>query len=113
LEDADNSDELDPATPKRYIEAFPGPAGETLRQERTPFEVLEGMQREEGRAPWDPFASRAEWELAEWLIKNVGQSSTDKYLQLPIVSREIWLKKKKKKKLSFVKGEQSQQPIVP
>jgi hypothetical protein len=86
VEDADNSEDHDPATPKRYVEAFPGPAGDTLRQEKTPFEVLEGIQREDGKAPWDPFASRAEWELAEWLINSVGQSSTDKYLQLPIVS---------------------------
>ncbi|KAG1724898.1 uncharacterized protein EDB91DRAFT_1031057, partial [Suillus paluster] len=25
-----------------------------------------------------------EWELAQWLIKNLGQTWTDKYLKLPI-----------------------------
>jgi hypothetical protein len=87
LEDTDNkSDDVDPVTHRRYVEPFPGPAGETLRCEKTRFEILEGEQRTEGKAPWEPFASRAEWELAEWLVKNVRQRSTDKYLQLPIVS---------------------------
>lgn len=94
VEEANNSTDLDPETPMRYVETFPGPAGDTLRQEKTPFEVLEGVQREEGKAPWDPFASRAEWELAEWLIGNVGQTSTDKYLQLPIVSEIFGFTKK-------------------
>lgn len=84
-EEADDGNS-DPLTPKRYVEPFPGPAGDTLRREKTRFEILEEQQKLEGKAAWEPFASRAEWELAEWLMKNVGQKSTDKYLQLPIVS---------------------------
>jgi hypothetical protein len=86
--DETDGDETDPATPKRFIEPFPGTAGGTLRQETTQFEVLEREQRLEGMAPWELFASRVEWELVEWLIKSVGQKSTEKYLQLPIVSRD-------------------------
>jgi hypothetical protein len=74
------------ATRKRYVEPFPGPAGVASRREKTRFEGLLEIQRLEGKAPWYPFASRTEWGLVEWLMKNVGQRSTDEYLQLPIVS---------------------------
>ena len=82
----DDSDNIDQATPKRYVEPFPGPAGDALRQEKTRFEILEGVQQMEGKTSWEPFASRAEWQLAEWLMKNVRQKAIDEYLQLPIVS---------------------------
>jgi hypothetical protein len=85
LEDEDDTHEDHLATPKRYFEPFPGRAGDALRQEKTRFETLEEEQRLEGKLPWEPFASREEWGLAEWLMKNVGQTSTDQYLQLPIV----------------------------
>jgi hypothetical protein len=86
VDEVDDSDDVDLAPPKRYVEPFPGPAGDALRREKTGFETLEGVQRLEGKPPWEPFASRAEWELAEWLMKNVGQRSTNEYLKLPIVS---------------------------
>jgi len=78
LEEADNREDTDPATPNRYIEPFPGPAGEALTQEKTRFENWEGELRLEGKTPWDPFASRSEWELAQWLMKNVGQRDFSK-----------------------------------
>lgn len=79
-------EEVDEATPKRYIKPFPGPAGDALRHEKTRFVILEEIQQLEGRSRWEPFASKAEWELAEWLMKYVGQKATDEYLQLLIVS---------------------------
>jgi hypothetical protein len=88
VEDADDSerDVNELVTSKRYVEQFTGPAGEALRQEKTRFEILQGIQQSEGKTPWEPFASREEWGLVEWLMKNVGQKSTDDYLQLLIVS---------------------------
>lgn len=35
--------------------------------------------------PWAPFADQEAWELAQWVITNVGQNATDKFLKLPIV----------------------------
>jgi hypothetical protein len=84
--DDQHEDDDNLATPMRYVEAFPGPAGVPLRTEKTRFENLLEIQRLEGKDPWYPFASRREWGLVEWLMKNVGQKSTDEYLQLPIVS---------------------------
>lgn len=72
----------------RYIESYPGKAGEGTHKSKTQFEEWLESQEHEGKKPWDPFASKEEWELACWLIKNVGQSSTDEYLKLQIV-REV------------------------
>jgi hypothetical protein len=97
VEDADDEDDSNltkESGPVRYVEPFPGPAGEASRQEKTRFEVLQQIQESEGKTLWEPFASRAEWGLAEWLMKNVGHKSTDDYLQLPIVSWHFRLKKK-------------------
>jgi hypothetical protein len=81
---ADDDDEA--GDNQRFIEPFPGVAGEALRQEKTRFEILEQTHQLEGGNPWAPFANKAEWGLVEWLMKNVGQKSTDEYLRLPIVS---------------------------
>jgi hypothetical protein len=88
-EDAEELDS-DQATPKRYIESFPGPAGAALREEKTRFDILEEESWLEGKSHWELFASRAEWELAEWLMKNAGQKAMDEYLQLPIVSWHLY-----------------------
>lgn len=85
VEDPDENDQPN-KKPKRYVEPYPDPAGQALRREKTRFEIMQDTQRCHGVSPWTPFASRDEWELVEWLMKNVGQRSTDDYLQLPIVS---------------------------
>lgn len=74
---------------RRFIDPFPEAAGEALRPEKTNFEILQLKHQSEGGSPWTPFANRAEWGLAEWLIRHVGQKTTDKYLQLPIVSGHL------------------------
>jgi hypothetical protein len=81
----DNEDDYNPSS-IRYVEPFPGSAGEPLRREKTRFELLQEIQKSEVKGPWEPFSSREEWGLAEWLMRNVGQKSTNEYLQLPIVS---------------------------
>jgi hypothetical protein len=104
----DNEDDYNP-TPLRYVEPFPGPAGEPLRREKTRFEMLQEIQKSEEKSPWEPFSSREEWGLAEWLMKNVGQKSTNEYLQLPIVSQCFCFKKNSQ----YFKGKQLQKPIIP
>ncbi|KAG2363978.1 hypothetical protein BDR07DRAFT_1280969 [Suillus spraguei] len=34
---------------------------------------------------WGPFKDEEEWQLAKWLIQNVGQNQMDKFLKLPII----------------------------
>jgi hypothetical protein len=50
--------------------------------------LLQGLvhKEKEGEDEWAPFADREEWGLAEWLIKSLGQTCTDEFLKLPIVS---------------------------
>jgi hypothetical protein len=35
---------------------------------------------------WTPLEDEDDWQLAEWLVKNVGQNSIDEFLKLPVVS---------------------------
>lgn len=51
----------------------------------------EGDSNDEDQMFW-PFADEEEWDLARWLIRSVGQSSTDKFLKLPIVSQVNYVK---------------------
>jgi hypothetical protein len=71
----------------RYIEKFPEEylAGATWGRSRTLFESLDEEQKQEGGSRWAPFEDEDEWQLAEWLIRNVGQKQTDSFLRLPIV----------------------------
>jgi hypothetical protein len=73
-------------THRRWIKDFPLPAGTRLRPAQSYFETVREDQRKNGDDPWAPFKDEEEWELAQWLITNVGQNATDKYLKLPIVS---------------------------
>jgi hypothetical protein len=41
-----------------------------------------------GEEPWAPFKTKGDWELAVFLIRELYQTATDKYLKLPIVSRQ-------------------------
>ncbi|KAG6914685.1 hypothetical protein DXG01_015946 [Tephrocybe rancida] len=70
---------------ERYIHEYPCPAGQWIRCAKTAFENLVDCQAKEGKEHWEPFESEEEWELAMWLIKHIGQKSTDEYLKLPIV----------------------------
>jgi hypothetical protein len=72
----------------RYIENFPEDhlAGATRGHCKPLFESLEDERKRVGSSHWAPFEDEEEWQLAEWLIRNVGQKQTDAFLKLPIVS---------------------------
>jgi hypothetical protein len=72
----------------RYIENFPEEflAGATWGRCKPLFESIDEEQKRAGRSRWAPFEDEDEWQLAEWLIRNVGQKQTDSFLKLPIVS---------------------------
>lgn len=75
-----------------WIEDYPEPAGIAGKHVLSYFEEIRAKQKENGEESWAPFADQEEWELAQWLIMNVGQNVTDKYLKLPIV---CWILPKK------------------
>ena len=77
---------------ERWAGRYPSPAGETIGEGTTIFEGWHTDQKNEDRSAWYPFSSQDEWELAQWLMKSVGQTSIDEYLKLPIVSERKLLK---------------------
>lgn len=83
VEDAEDEDEPNLS---RYTEAYPGRVADVLGSKPTKFEKIQAQQKSDGLEPWAPFADEEEWELVKWLMKNVGQTKTDEFLKLPIVS---------------------------
>jgi hypothetical protein len=73
-------------TQSRWIKDYPRPAGTPGRPAQSYFEMVRDEQKKNSDPPWAPFKDEEEWGLAQWLITNVGQNATDKYLKLPIVS---------------------------
>jgi hypothetical protein len=76
-------------TPGRYAEDYdPADVARILRKSQSAFEMTKEGQNNAGleEEPWAPFDDEDEWKLAEFLIKEVSQTATNKYLKLPIVS---------------------------
>jgi hypothetical protein len=67
-------------------EDYVGVGAETLGKGNTVFERLREEQATSGSGRYEPFLDSDEWGLASWLSKHVGQTATDAYLKLPIVS---------------------------
>ncbi|KAG0691775.1 hypothetical protein DFH29DRAFT_883744 [Suillus ampliporus] len=74
----------------RWIESYAAhhragaPCREVDEVTPTKFDQIR-QQLEANGTPWGPFDDEEEWELAKWLIQNVGQNQTDKFLKLPII----------------------------
>jgi hypothetical protein len=54
----------------------------------TYFHKWENQQQLDGTLEWAPFENHQEWELAQWLMKSLGQMSIDEYLKLLIMSNQ-------------------------
>lgn len=84
LEDVIDEDDLD-----YYLREFPSEkeAGAVFGGDsRTLFHAIRDDQILKGDEILGPFRDDGEWELAKWLIKNVGHTQADIFLKLPIVS---------------------------
>jgi hypothetical protein len=76
--------------PGRYAEEYNlADVAHILRKSRTDFEALkqEQIYAGLGKKPWAPFEDEDEWQLARFLIKEVSQTATNKYLKLSIVRK--------------------------
>ncbi|KAG1887742.1 hypothetical protein F4604DRAFT_1877525 [Suillus subluteus] len=74
-------------TPFSYTGCYFEPqadAGWALHEGETKFKRYRRHQEEEVEDRWLPFEELEEWDLAEWLVKNLGQTRTDEFLKLPI-----------------------------
>ncbi|KAF8188308.1 hypothetical protein K438DRAFT_1907473 [Mycena galopus ATCC 62051] len=86
-------DQEDRCTPEDqwYSQSFPASrgAGKPYGPSKTLFEKIRDDQILMGCEILGPFADEEEWELAKWLIKNVGHSQTETFLKLPIITDRV------------------------
>ncbi|KAJ7274667.1 hypothetical protein C8J57DRAFT_1062559 [Mycena rebaudengoi] len=82
---------------QEWRERFPGPAGATFGKGKTTFEEIRDEEILKGAEVLGPFKDEAEWELAKWLIKNVGHTACEEFLQLAIISERAQPSYTKKK----------------
>lgn len=82
----EGTEEVDPSL--LHVRLFPtqNEAGKVYGEDQTVFEVIRNQQESEKRDAHSPFADREEWDLAKWLVKNVGHNATEEFLRLPAVS---------------------------
>lgn len=71
---------------KQFVQKYPRLVGTVLAQGQTVFEKWEAENRKSHLEPFAPFASQEEWELAVWLIQNVGHNRIEEFLKLAMVS---------------------------
>ncbi|KAJ7447660.1 hypothetical protein FB451DRAFT_1535820, partial [Mycena latifolia] len=63
-----------------------GQAGATFGKGPTTFQTIRDDQILQGAEILGPFENDDEWELAKWLIKNVGHNQMEAFLKLPIIN---------------------------
>ncbi|KZT29567.1 hypothetical protein NEOLEDRAFT_1175239 [Neolentinus lepideus HHB14362 ss-1] len=71
----------------RWAEPFPGKAGIAVGKGKTDFEAWKEVLERGECGAWAPFKDDDEWELAQWLVENVGKNKIDEYLKLNIMQR--------------------------
>ncbi len=78
----------DVANKPYFVEEFPAEkeAGVIFGSAPTIFQGIQDEQILKGAEVLGPFADDDEWELAKWMIKNVGHNQAEAFLKLPIVS---------------------------
>ena len=85
VENAENRGQESEST--YYVEEFPADlgAGAVWGEDVPFFERLWRELQENASSRWSPFEDEDEWELAKWLVRNVGQKQLDTFLNLDIV----------------------------
>lgn len=69
----------------RFVQEYPSPAGIPTSMEKEPT-MFERYHDEDPDAICGPFNDEDDYELAKWLVQNVGQKKTDSFLRLNKVS---------------------------
>ncbi|PSR97569.1 hypothetical protein PHLCEN_2v4308 [Hermanssonia centrifuga] len=60
-------------------------AGATFGVAKTLFDIIRDEQILQGAEVWGPFRDDKQWQLAKWLIKNVGHSQAEEFLKLGVI----------------------------
>lgn len=87
VEEHDGNPSENPET--HFIEEYPPEhfAGASYETCRTYFDLIGDKQAESGGGMWGPFKDAEKWELAKWLVQNIGHNQTEDFLQLSIVRK--------------------------
>lgn len=82
MEDVTSAEEEESQTGETYIEAYPRPAGTQKGRSHGTFQRYQQRQEADGEAPWAPFESEAEWELARWVMTSgVSHNKANEFLK--------------------------------
>ncbi|KAI6029034.1 hypothetical protein EDC04DRAFT_2605660 [Pisolithus marmoratus] len=73
------------ANPGCFVEQYTGIAAQIFGSRHTVFEEMEKAEYKNCRNQWSPFQSKEEWDLAHFLMKNVGQTKIDEFLKLSLI----------------------------
>ncbi|KAI6017785.1 hypothetical protein BKA83DRAFT_17150 [Pisolithus microcarpus] len=68
-----------------FVKQYTGAAAHILGSWPTVFEDMENAENTSGGSQWAPFQNEEEWELARFLMKNVGQMKINDFLKLSLV----------------------------
>ncbi|KAI5992616.1 hypothetical protein EDC04DRAFT_2911124 [Pisolithus marmoratus] len=74
-----------PANLGCFVEQYTGIAAQIFSSQHTVFEEMEKAEYKNCRNQWSPFQSEEEWDLAHFLMKNVGQTKIDEFLKLSLI----------------------------
>ncbi|KAI6027895.1 hypothetical protein PISMIDRAFT_18051 [Pisolithus microcarpus 441] len=85
LVEDDFEDESALAKGGRFIEQYMEVATQILGSRPMVFEDMEKAENASSGSQWAPFHNEEEWELAHFLMKNVGQTKIDDFLKLSLV----------------------------
>lgn len=70
----------------RWIEEWPQKAGTPIGEGEGKFQAFRRTQAKNNEAPWHPFESKDDWELARWMMSSgISQSEMDNLLKLDSV----------------------------
>ncbi len=85
-------EEVEDEEAPRYAQPFPDDAcaGQVYGSAKTMFDIIRDDQVLQGAEVWGPFRNDDEWQLAKWLIKNVGHNQAEEFLKLGLVSTVIY-----------------------
>ena len=68
------------------IENFPYPVVTSLRRGESGLSRFEAAQTMADQPPWHPYESKAEWEMAKFLVEsNLSHANIDRFLKLDLV----------------------------
>ncbi|KAH9974341.1 hypothetical protein BGW80DRAFT_1458404 [Lactifluus volemus] len=80
-----------PSNNEEYIEEFPAQyrAGAGWSASDAPLPKFQDIHQRQSDNIYAPFENKDEWDMGQWLFKNVGQTQTEVFLRLPVINARV------------------------